>query len=252
MAVIYSKGKKNTPFMIPRSNNLSISIITPTFRGDCMENIFSNYLRQNHDKKEMIIILNNNSLDIEYYKKKAREYSNIKVLQMDENSTLGECRNYGINHSNMNYIAMFDDDDYYSPNYLSQAVDTFKTVDCDIVGKLTAFVYFESLKSLGIWNWNMYENKYSPGVMDSSLVFNRNILKKVAIPNIQYPELSVFQNNCLNYGIKIYSTDRFNYVFHRHPQSQIQHTWNKKEEEFLRESKIIKRDVVDYSKYVIR
>lgn len=42
--------------------NPGITVITSTIRPGFMENVFENYNRQNYMKKELIIILNNNSI----------------------------------------------------------------------------------------------------------------------------------------------------------------------------------------------
>ena len=41
------------------------------------------------------------------------------------------------------FIAKFDDDDLYGPNYVADQLLPFKYTDADIVGKLCTFMYQE-------------------------------------------------------------------------------------------------------------
>ncbi len=246
MAVIY---RKKNNFSKKESG---VSIITPTNRPDYINKLFNNFSRQNYNNKEMIIILNNNTMNIRRYQKKAKEHKNVKVFQVDEKFNNADCRKFAFKYVNFEYIAFFDDDDFYGANFLKQSMEAFKYVDCHMVGKLTNFVYFEESKTLAIWHYQPnYENKYSPGVVDSTMVFKRDLIDKIDYPSMPFGALSKLQVNCLKNNIKIYSTDRYNYVLHRHTNPNENHTWRKKEDEFLKECKVIKENIIDYTDYVI-
>jgi|GEM_PF-4669269 len=49
------------------STSSAVSILTCTKRMDCIKTIFDNYQRQNFKSKELIVIINNDSLKIEDY-----------------------------------------------------------------------------------------------------------------------------------------------------------------------------------------
>jgi len=229
-----------------------ISIVTTTKRPNYINQIFSNYLRQDYNDKELIIVLHNNSIDINILSEKANQYPNIKVFQVDESINFGECKNFAFNLAKFDYIAIFDDDDFYAPNYLKQSIAPFSYTKCDIVGKRTCFMYFEANKSLGIFapnNENVFlKNSY---VMDSSMIIKRKVFQQIGFPNTKHPAevLTKFQDICFKNNIKIYSAHRFNYVVHRHNISD--HTWNVEDEKMLKWCRILKKDVTDYSKYVV-
>lgn len=82
------------------TKNYNVSIITCTNKKSLMKNILDNYYRQTHEKKELIIILNNNNLNIQLWKKKSQNYKNINIYKLDENKSLGECLNYAVKRSN--------------------------------------------------------------------------------------------------------------------------------------------------------
>lgn len=45
----------------------AVSILTCTKRADCINTLFDNYRRQNFNLKELIVIINNDSLKIDDY-----------------------------------------------------------------------------------------------------------------------------------------------------------------------------------------
>ena len=48
---------------------------------------------------------------------KRKGLPNVRVYQLHEKATLGDCLNYGVIKSKYDIIAKLDDDDYYGPNY---------------------------------------------------------------------------------------------------------------------------------------
>lgn len=242
-----SKTKKNT--------NYGVSVITPTCRSQYMNALFDNYAKQSYDNKELIIVLNNNSMNMVKYKEKVKKYKNIKVMRLDETATLGQCRNFAIEHSCFEYIAIFDDDDYYGPNYLKHSINTFAQVDADIVGKASFYTYFEESKTLSIFhhNYTNQENQYVHHVADPSMVFKRKVFERIGYyPESQVDPDVIFQTLSLRYGFKIYSTDRYNFVLHRHPNPNERHTWKIKEKDILKACNIVSKNIIDYTKYVDR
>ncbi len=239
MAIIYQRKK-----------TAGVSVITCTNRIDYLDSIFNNYLRQNYKTKELIIILNNNSMNIDNYFKKATQYENIRVFKLDENKFTSECKNFAFNHSKHDYIAFFDDDDYYGPNYLTQAINAFNNTKADIVGKKGCYIYFESLKTLALLarkKTNIYVDKVS----DSSMVIKRDVLENIKFPTTEKSGMdSKFQKICSDQGYKIYCTDYFNYVIHRHNESKHEHTWQIKDNDLLKQCTIIKNNIVKYQKFV--
>ncbi len=99
-------------------------------------------------EKELIIILNKDDMDIEMWKERSKGNENVSIYQLPEEKTLGECLNFGIEKARYNIVAKFDDDDYYSPYYLTEAMQIFLTTDAQVVGKGKAFMYFEKEKLL--------------------------------------------------------------------------------------------------------
>lgn len=225
-----------------------VSIVVCTMRPQYMNNVFSNYSRQIYDNKEMIIVLNNNKMNLKKWKEKAKQYKNVRVFQLDEKITLGNCLNFGIDQTKYEIIAKFDDDDYYGPKYLLDSVKAFKNVDAGVVGKAASYVYFEKSKTLAIRFPNR-ENRYVKHMDGPTMLIKREVLTKVRFANIPRGVDTRFSKDCVKKGIKIYSINRFHHVYIRH-KSVESHTWKISDKKLLTHCRIIRRNVKDYTKYV--
>lgn len=59
-----------------------VSIITCTNRPQVFENILKNYRKQQYRNKELIIILNNDSMSLAQFRGKTRTYDNVAIYQV--------------------------------------------------------------------------------------------------------------------------------------------------------------------------
>lgn len=125
-----------------------ISVITSTNKPDFMQNIFSNFNNQRWQIKEIIIVLNNDLMNLTEWSKQADAYKTISVYQLPEREYLGACLSFAVNKAKYDYIAKFDDDDYYGPYYLAEAMRFFQQTNADLVGKRTYYMYMIDKKLL--------------------------------------------------------------------------------------------------------
>jgi polysaccharide pyruvyl transferase WcaK-like protein/predicted peroxiredoxin len=223
-----------------------VSIITCTMRNEFMENLFQNYQRQVWDNKELIIILNHDDMNIRLWKEKAKEYDSVSVYQKPNKVTLGECLNMGVKQAKYDYIAKFDDDDYYGAYYLTGIMQAFKNTEADIVGKTTTYCYFEQTKELLMRSPNN-ENKFVERVKGPTLVIKKHVFDKVKFPNVNTKEDSLFLKECRKKGFKIYSTDRYNFTYFRRYFNQ--HTSLISDNKIFKNSKFIAY-TEDYKEFV--
>ncbi|NMB07542.1 MAG: glycosyltransferase [Tissierellia bacterium] len=222
--------KKNLNFSIKKNNN--VTVITPTNSINNLNNILENFNRQDLKEKELIIIINNNKIDEYKWKNIVSEYENIKVYKLSENISLGRCLNFGIDNSKFDIIAKFDDDDYYGPKYLSDSIKAFDETNAKLIGKGATFVYMVGKKILTIRN-PLEENKYTNFVNGSTLIFKKDVFKRVKFQDKNIAEDINFCDDCLKNRIKIYSTNRYHHVYFRYP-NQSKHTWKIEDEKFLK------------------
>lgn len=221
-----------------------VSIITPTNKPIYIDNILNNFINSRYLYKELIIILNNNNMNIDYYKIKTEWLKHISIFQLDERNTLGDCLNYGIAQARYDYITKMDDDDYYGPNYLIDLMNVFKYTDAEVVGKLSCFIYFEDNNTLYA-RQSEYTHQYVKSLNGSNLLVKKEVFNKVKFNSLTLGEDTQFLVDCENIGIKIYAADRFNYVCIRNKDLQ-NHTW-KAESEAL---KSVSEKILTTSNYI--
>lgn len=203
-----------------------------------MQNIFNNYDRQNMENKEMIIVLNQDDMDISIWRKEAEKHKNVSVYQISEKYQLGKCLNYGIRKSKLDIIAKFDDDDYYAPKYLQEALDALKHKRASIIGKSTAYLYFEGQKALMLYR-DGNEMKYRSKVKGGTLVFKRSVWEKVKFDEKRlYASNIKFLRECKKKGFRIYSVSKYNFVGIRREDVST-HTKKTNTEKYMAKCKLI-------------
>ncbi|MTK13375.1 MAG: glycosyltransferase family 2 protein [Clostridiaceae bacterium] len=220
-----------------RTPQPGVSIITPTAKPQYVDNIITNYARLNYPYKELIIILNNNQLNMSYYKIRFADIKDVRIFQFDESYSLGKCLNFGIEEASYNYISKMDDDDYYGANYLTDLMNVFKYTDAEITGKSSSFVYFEDSNTLSIRdhkNQYKYMNTFHEyiSIKGSTILLKKKILEKVKFKNLNCGEDTEFLIDCFNAGIKVYAADKYNYVYMRH-KNLLEHTWQVSSKELM-------------------
>ncbi|KWX71917.1 glycosyltransferase [Paenibacillus jilunlii] len=147
----------------------AVSIITCTKRQKCMDTLFRNYARQSYRNKELIVILNHKNLKITEYIKAARKYKNVTIYSLPDETSLGRCLSYGVERANCSFIAKFDDDDYYAPDYLTDSMRIQRQTNADIVGKRAHYMYLSGKKLLLL----RYPNKENQASKSNFLAIRR-------------------------------------------------------------------------------
>lgn len=227
-----------------------ISVICCTIRDGMMENVFKNYEKQDVKKKELIIILNRDNMDLAKWKKRAKRSRNVSVYQFAKQKKLGDSLNFAIRSSKYDYIAKMDDDDYYAPQYLSEQWKALKKNKADVVCKRTVYMYFTKDKTLAVhlhgWRVNTFSNREG-GIKGSTFLIRKRVYEKVKFPNFNKDEDMTFLRKCFIKKVKVFVADKNNYVCLR--RSERLHTWNASNQSLLQESKILCK-TKDYKKYL--
>lgn len=226
-----------------------VSIITCTNRRSYLNNLFSNYIRQRHPKKELIIIVNDNKIPLSPYQRFANKLRNIQIFRVPKHYTLGACLNFAVEKTKFNYIAKFDDDDYYAPYYLTDSLQAFKRTNADIIGKRAHYMYLQGSKTL-ILRFPHDENRPVSILPGATLVIKRDVLNKVPFPDQSVGEDDLFCMRSKKKGYKVYSAGKYNFVAIRRKNSS-NHTWIISDNELIAHHRKIP-NVQDYKKFVRR
>jgi len=146
-------GKKN------KISKPYVSIVTPTYnRPNFIKILFKNIIKQKYpiEKLEWIIVdgQNNDNLKNELPKliDEFRNQSKLKIiyelLPMSKNIKIGGLRNKTNELASGDIIVCMDDDDYYSPNRVINAVKALKYGKLDLAGSNIAYIYDFDLNEL--------------------------------------------------------------------------------------------------------
>ena len=221
------KKLKQNKYRLPNG----VSIVTCTNKPHTLNNILDNFNRQEYTKKELIIIINNNEIDLNQWISKAKEYDNVRVFKLSEKFSLGKCLNFAVNQSEYDTISKFDDDDYYGPKYVSDTIKSFGNTNAKVIGKAANFVYFVEKKILAV-RTPKEENRYVRFANGSTLVFKKEIFDKVKFRDMSLAEDVYFCHDCVKNNIRIYSTNKYHHIYFRHPVKK-NHTWTISDKEFI-------------------
>lgn len=213
-----------------------VTVVTSTIRAHMLDRVIENFSRQDLQEKELIIILNKNDIKL-----KISLAPNIRLFKLDELKTLGECLNFGFMQARYEVIAKFDDDDYYSPSYLTNSLRLLKETGSSVVGKAAIFVYFKKDKLFTVFRPRMnhffLKNK-KVFLAGGTLVFKKEVLEKVQFQELNSGEDVQFQKDCLDQKISLYSGSFLDYVLIRYDENH-QHSWEVADEAFQKKCKTI-------------
>ncbi|MGQ9450385.1 glycosyltransferase family protein [Leclercia sp. TB492] len=214
-----------------KNEGKKVSVIMCTNRPKNIDIMISNYQRQAHTNKELLIILNNDSFDIRVVKEKTKEIPNVQILQLSQDKTLGDCLNYGVTHATGDYIAKMDDDDIYGRNYLVDTLLAFDFSGADIIGKDSYFCYIESQNVMAIKQPGK-DNRYSDFISGGTLVIRKSVFDKVKFQSRNRGEDTNFLSDCKKNNFIIYSSDKYNFIQMRYANTAA-HTWTIADDEYL-------------------
>lgn len=197
-----------------------VSVITVTNKPEFMRNLFRNYRQQAWKSRELIVILNHNGMKPSVYQAYARKLGvQASVYQLPQREPLGACLNYGIQKARYPYIAKFDDDDYYAPAYLTEAVQKGERTGADLVGKNRFYMYMAGSKEL-----LLAKKAREDSVAGATLVFRRKLFPAVRFTRKRAGSDMVFLMDVLKRGGKVRSSSHRHFAAIRRAD-QSKHTW---------------------------
>jgi glycosyltransferase involved in cell wall biosynthesis len=122
------------------SNKKLVSVIMLTTEERMNNGMLNNAMRlfrnQDYPNKELIIVCDDKIMSIDFTERGIRIISTGPYKM-----TIGAKRHVGINHSSGDYIAHMDDDDFYSPQWLSKSIDFLETTGCSLTGLSEALMH---------------------------------------------------------------------------------------------------------------
>lgn len=239
--IIETIGLDCTPSKSSLISNSLISVVCSTKRPHQIEHIFETASRQRNVDIELLIGSHGFKLDTSEVAKIASKYGvrSYSVHYFNKNCTLGENLNSLIDIANGDIISKFDDDDYYGEHYLFDSVQALKFTGADLVGKQARYMKIYS-DNLFILNAEKNEHIFADFIAGPTITGYAESFSKVRFKPTNRGEDTDFLRRATQQGIRIYASDRFNFVQVRNHQDE--HTWQIETDEILATSRVVAYD----------
>ncbi|MBP1989179.1 glycosyltransferase family 2 protein [Paenibacillus eucommiae] len=225
-----------------------VTVIVSTNRPHYFNRCVANFMRQTYKPKELVIILNKDTMSLLKHQRQIHKYSCIHVHKLPEKTSLGRCLNYAISKARYPYIARFDDDDYYGPKYLETQIEGLKQSGADIVGKRACFVYLEASKKL-ILRYPKEQNRFVKQVAGATLVCRKKLFSKVRFNDRTVGETVGLLRRSLARGYKVYATSCAHF-FVRRRKNKRSHTWMISDKKLISQSRRVNNKGYSFHEFV--
>ncbi len=220
-----------------------VSIVIASCRPKNVDRIVENVARQTHPNCEVMLVLTPNFGDADVTRLSAlAELTNIRRVEIrifGPEVTLGRCLNEAVRLSQGNFIAKFDDDNFYFENFLSDLLFPFAFGNYDVVGKESYFCYLGGRDEL-IWRFPEKRFQQTHFVAGDAMILRRRVFEKTAFPEKRVGEDTQLLKDIVGYGGQIFAADHFNFIKYRAPNI-TDHTWRESEDLLMRRSKPVAR-----------
>ncbi|MFB9329211.1 glycosyltransferase [Paenibacillus aurantiacus] len=216
---------------------LGVSVVTCTNRASYIDNLFRNFARQRHTKRELILVVNDDRISLTPYAEVARKMGNVRIFRQPGERSLGACLNFAVKAARYRYVAKFDDDDYYAPYYLTEGLLTFRDSGADVIGKRSHYMYLKGARTL-IHRFPKDEHRKVAMLPGATLMMKREVALRVRFPEINVGEDDQFCLRSRRLGYVVYSGSKHNFAAVRRKNS-ARHTWIISDRELLKHHKRI-------------
>lgn len=232
-----------------QSRKPGVTIISPTMRRSHMHNLFQNYARQRWSPKELIIVVNRQGIDLAAYRKLASRHKNVRIYRLPDRKTIGQCLNLAAGKATYPYIAKFDDDDYYGPGYIPEAMRAFLGRKADLVGKSSFFFYFPHRRLLLLRKRGFRPYGGANKIAGATIMFHKRVWRKVKFGRLRQGSDVRFVSTCQKRGFKMRSTTRYNFAAIRRA-NRFSHTWKASDRVLLSDPYATRIRTRNYRKHV--
>ena len=210
--------------LAPRRESPRVAVLAATNRPEFLSRLLANFAAQRYPNAELIVVTNSDRFDRADVDAKVGALGNARTLHLAAGLTLGECLNAGLDATDARFVAKFDDDDHYGPDYLTDALLVHQFVDAAIVGKKTLYAHLEGPDET-ILKFPGNEFTFANWVSGSTLVIDRSIFGDVRFRPLNLGEDGDLLAEAHDRGLVVFSADRYNYVAARRPDPGS-HSWS--------------------------
>lgn len=209
----------------------SISALVPTIRPHQLEHVFATLAAQQGVSAQLVLLTHGFTADQAELERLRERYpfSDVVLLSGDAGLSLGECLNACVAAADGEVLTKMDDDDHYGAHYLGDQLHARQFSGAAVVGKQAHYVHLES-NGANLLRFGEREHCFTDFVMGPTLMAAREVFQAVPFEARTNGEDTAFLRSCVEQGLSIYSSDRFNYAQIRRAEG---HTWQVQEQELL-------------------
>lgn len=177
-----------------------VACITPSgYRPVFLKRCIEQFLAQDYENKIMVIVLTDNNykghIDFEWYSLLCSE-NPLPIQMVFDNGKIGSKRNSAVAATNAEIIVHMDDDDTYSPDWVTKSVAHLLRTNSHLTGLASAKF------SDGVNAWQYIYNSGQPYVMGATMCYLRSMWERNNfgndLPDDKRAEDAAF---CTNAGI---------------------------------------------------
>ena len=213
----------------PLPHDREVAVLCATRRPHQLENVIANFERQIHPERQLVVITNSSAFDRDAVERRLELVERASVVHVDEEASLGECLNAGLDSVDSRYVAKFDDDDRYGPAFLFDLMIAHRFARAGVVGKHSHFALFQA-DGRAYLRFPGREFGYTSWVAGGTLVIDRHRTGTLRFRDRSVGEDGAFLADCQRAGHAVFAADRFNYVQHRTDDN----TWQQARRHYLR------------------
>lgn len=209
----------------------TVAGVVLSMRPERIPDAVRGFAAQTYPRKELVIGCHRFSADeIAEVVDELAETLPIGVIEFEGSYSLGRCLNAAIDTTSSSLIAKIDDDDFYGPNYIEDAVQANRYAGARLVGKGATFTYLESRGETLLRRPRIADRFYDGSPSGASLVFERSLWDRVPFPHRTLGEDVAFVDGAKLLGIRPYATSPYEFVYYR---GVTGNTWEAVDEVFL-------------------
>jgi len=213
----------------------AVAIVCVSSRPHLLDDVIAAVDRQTHVDREFVLVTNSDDyvdVDIDSAVRRLDEsVRKVTVLRRPSEQTLGSCLNHAMGVASARFVAKFDDDDHYGPNYLADALRAHAYAGAGVVGKHTYYAHLVA-DDQTVLRFPAHEFTYTSTLAGGTLVIDRERTGDLEFPDVSLGEDRAFIAACHRRGVSTFSADRFNFLQTRSGDN----TWSISSEDFLRKT----------------
>ncbi len=191
-----------------------VAVVCVTNRPQFLDDVAANVARQARRPDHLVLVLNGDGFDDDAVQRTVDTCGVPAIVLRQDSGTLGERLNLGIAATTARYVAKFDDDDLYGPQYLAEALAAIRRRGVGIVGKHTYIAHLAATDRTLV-RFPGHEHRHTTYVAGGTLLIDRARCRGLRFAHLDVGEDQGLVADCLRGGHTVYATSRFQFVQRR-------------------------------------